>query len=266
MLNAIALGCELHVVPLKSNSSMRSRFIKLLVVAGSLAATGVPAQVVHQPVAVERPTDSYVVFKFDWNQGRPWLKYTISVDDAGNSHFEGVGNPIDSGDGDTFSQDFTMSDGNRQKVFELARKTDFFKGDFEVKQKNIAKTGEKTLEYHGQTPGGGKAAATSTTYNYSPNADIQELTRFFQAVATTIDFGRKLAFEYRFDKLGLDARLYSLQQMQASHFAEELQAIEPVLQKIAADPNMMHISRTTAKQLLKSIGPTAAPSPSAAQP
>ena len=245
---------------------MRLSLMRLAVLAGFLAAADLAAQVVHQPTPVERPSGSYMVFKFDWDQGRPWLKYTLSVDEAGNAHFEGVGNPVDSSDGDAYSEDFIMSDANREKVFQLAKKADFFRGDFETKQKNVAKTGQKTLEYHGQTSGGGPVATTAATYNYSTNSDIQELTRFFQAVATTIDFGRKLAFQYRFDKLGLDARLNSLQEMQSSHFAEELQAIEPILHKIADDPNMMHINRVSAKQLLKSIGPMVAPSQPASQP
>jgi len=240
--------------------------MKLAVVTGFLVASGVAAQVLHEVSPVPQATGSYVVFKFDWDQGRPWVKYTISVDDAGNAHFEGVGNPIDSGDGDAYAQDFTMSDANRQKIFELTKKADYFQGDLESKVKNIAKTGQKTLIYHGKTATGGQAVNTAAAYNYSTNADVQELTRFFQAVATTIDFGRKLAFQYRFDKLGLDARLYSLQEMYTTHFVEELRAIEPILQKIASDPNMMHINRVTAKQLLKSIGPTVAPSQPATQP
>ena len=88
---------------------------------------------------------------------------------------------------------------------------------------------------------------------------MQELTRLFQAIATTLDYGRKLAFKYRFDKLGIDAQLKTLQDMQASHYVEELQAIEPILQKIADDPNMMHINRVTAKQLLKSMGISGVP-------
>ncbi len=75
------------------------------------------------------------------------------MDDAGNTHFQGTGNPIDSGDGDEYSQDFSMSAANRQKIFDLAKKTDYFQGTFEAKQKNIAQTGQKTLEYHGR-PGG----------------------------------------------------------------------------------------------------------------
>ena len=54
--------------------------------------------------------------------------------------------------------------------------------------------------------------------------------------------------------------------MQATHFAEEMSAIEPILQKIAADPNMMHINRVTAKQLLKSIGATVGQGQPASQP
>ncbi len=244
---------------------MRLWLIKMGIVASLLAASCVSAQVLHQAVPVPPPAGAYVAFKFDWDQGRPWLKYTISVDDAGNAHFEGVGNPIESGDGDSYAQEFTISDVNRQKIFELAKKANYFQGDLEAKAKNIARTGQKTLQYHGNSQGGGAAINSSSTYNYSSSAEVQELTRLFQAIATTIDFGRKLAFQYRFDKLGLDARLYSLQQMQDGHFAEELQAIEPILQKIANDPNMMHINRVAAKQLLKSVGPTVAPSQPATQ-
>ena len=93
----------------------------------------------------------------------------------------------------------------------------------------------------------------STTYNWSQNADVQELTRLFTAIANTLDYGRKLAFEYRFDKLGLDARLKELEDLRANHYAEELNAIEPILRKIADDPNMMHISRQTAQQLLGAL-------------
>jgi hypothetical protein len=224
------------------------------------------AQSVHEIIPVPEPTGSYVAFKFDWDQGRPWVRYTITVDDAGNAHFEGVGDPVESGDSDGFSQDFTMTESNRQKIFESAKRLEYFQGNFETKQKNIAKTGQKTLEYHGRGSGGGQATDRSSTYNFSPNSDVQELTRLFQSMANTLDYGRKLTFQYRFDKLGMDARLQALQESQASHYVEELQAIEPILQKIAADPNMMHISRMAAKQLLKTLGPGSVPGQASSQP
>jgi len=233
---------------------MKAPWLRYLLGFGLLWTFCAGAQVVHQVSPVDSPTGSYVTFKFDWDQGRPWVQYSIAVDDAGNTHFEGVGNPIESGDNDAYSQDFVMTDANRQKIFELAGKLDYFAGSFEARQKNIAKTGQKTLGYHGRGTTGGQAIAHSSTYNFSTNSDVQELTRLLQAIATTLDYGRKLEFQYRFDKLGMDARLKALQDMQASHYIEELQAIDPILQKIADDPNMMHINRVTAKQLLKSMG------------
>ena len=250
-------------VQLKSNDRMRLSDIGLLLIVNALACGS--AQVVHEVTPVEHDGGSYIVFKFDWDQARPWVKYTISVDDAGKAHFEGVGHPDESGDSDNYTQDFTVTDACRQKLFELAKRTDYFKSVPEIKQKNIAKTGQKTLAYH---KGGENdaSAVTSATYNYSTSPDVQELTRTFQAIAMTMDFGRKLAFDYRFNKLGLDARLNSLQEMQKAHFVEELQAIEPILTKIANDSNIMHINQVTAKQLLKTIGPTVPTSPAPTQP
>jgi hypothetical protein len=73
-------------------------------------------------------------------------------------------------------------------------------------------------------------------------------------MATTIDYGEKLAFQYRFDKLGMDQRVRELEQLQAEGSVEELAVLEPILRKIADDPSMMHISRLSAKHLLKTMG------------
>ena len=40
-----------------------------------------------------------------------------------------------------------MSDSNRQEIFDLARKLNYFQGDFDSRLKHIAKTGAKTLVY-----------------------------------------------------------------------------------------------------------------------
>lgn len=214
-----------------------------------------PAGAQQPASAGNQPT---VTFKLSWPQGRPWTDYTITVAENGATHFSGTGNPADSGDGDAFQQDFTMTDANRQKIFELAKAANYFDGQFETKQKNVAQTGKKTLEYHDGS------VNNSATFNYSTNVNVQQLTKLFQSIASTLDFGRKLAFQSRFDKLGMDACLQQLTELQASGFVEELQAIEPVLRKIADDPNVMHIARTQAKQLLKSANGTAAAAPKAA--
>ncbi len=152
-----------------------------------------------------------------------------------------------------------MSAANRQKIFELTQKLNYFRGDFDSHLKHIAQTGRKTLEYRSSQIQG------ATTYNWSQNADVEELTKLFQAIATTIDFGRKLAFQYRFDKLGMDERLKELQDLQASQDAKEIRIIAPMLHKIADDPNMMNISRQAAKHLLQTMNDSASTAQNPAQ-
>ncbi|MGB8768284.1 MAG: hypothetical protein WCC92_01610 [Candidatus Korobacteraceae bacterium] len=187
-----------------------------------------------------------VTFNFEWGQGIPWQNYSITVQADGSTHFQGTPAPEGAGgDTDLFQQEFTMTEADRAKIFGLAKKLNYFQGDFDSHLKKIAYTGSKTLEY--------KSAATngSATYNWSQNADVEELTRLFLAIANTLDYGRKLAFEYRFDKLGIDTRLKELERLRANRNAEELNAIEPILRKIADDPDMMHISRQAAQSLLR---------------
>jgi hypothetical protein len=214
-----------------------------------LASVCLPAQQTVGP-----PPAPTVIFKLSWDKGLPWSAYAFTVNESGATHFKGTGNPIESGDNDNFEQDFAMSEANLQQIFQLAKAADYFQGQFETKTKNVAKTGIKTLEFHGPS------LDTSANYNFSPNPNIQQLTKLFQAIATTIDYGRKLSYQYRFDKLGMDTRLKELVDLHANGMAEELQAIEPILRKIADDDSVMHMARIEARQLLKSTNPAAATS------
>ena len=214
----------------------------------------------QQPPAVSAPAvpAASVRFSFDWSQGFPWQKYSITVQADGKSRFDGTPHADETNDTDPYQQDFTMSAANRQKIFDLAQKLNYFQGNFASPMKHIAQTGQKTLQY--QSP----QIKGSATYNWSQNSDVEELTRLFAAVAMTIDFGRKLAFQYRFDKLGMDKLLKELEDQQASHGVEELAIIAPMLRKIVNDPNLMNISRQSAERLLHSLNQPAAPAQSPA--
>jgi hypothetical protein len=227
----------------------------------SITACLLLASLCMQAQSAGPPQAPTVIFKLSWDKGLPWQDYVFTVNENGSSHFKGTGNAIESGENDSFEQDFTMSEANLQEIFRLAKAADYFQGQFETRQKNVAKTGTKTLEFHSPS------LDTSATYNSSPNPNIQQLTRLFQAIAVTIDYGRKLSYQYRFDKLGMDTRLKELVDLRASGMADELQAIEPILRKIAEDEGMMHMARIEAKQLLKSANPqTSLPKPTASQP
>jgi hypothetical protein len=217
-----------------------------------------PALLAQQPAPVPVPavpTQASVRFSFDWNQGFPWQTYSITVQSDGKARFNGTPHAHETNDTDPYQQDFTMSAANRQKIFDLAQKLNYFQGNFASPMKHIAQTGQKTLQY--QSP----RIQGSATYNWSQNADIEELTRLFGAIAMTIDFGRKLTFQYRYDKLGMDKLLKELEDQQAGHGVEELAIVAPMLRKIADDPNLMNISLQSAERLLHYQGQPAAPTP-----
>ncbi len=213
-----------------------------------------------QQAAAPTVEQASVWFNFVWDVGIPWQSYSFQVQTDGRVHFNGTPNPARGGDSDPVQQDFTISEANRQKIFEAARRLNYFQGDLDSHLKHIAQTGSKTLMYKSAQVQG------SSTYNYSQNPDVQQLTQLFLGLATTLDFGRKLAWNYRFDKLGMNQTLTELQELQASHQVEELSVIEPILRKIANDPNLMHISRESAAHLLKTSGAAGATNQGSAQP
>lgn len=205
-----------------------------------------PLLLAQQPVSPaatsSQPTVTYL---FSWPQGIPWTSYSITVQSDGKTHFSGTPHPDEQDrNTDPVQQDFTMWENNRQKIFTLAQKLNYFQGNYDAHIKHIAQTGSKTLEYQSPQVHG------SSTYNYSQNPDVQALGRIFIGIATSVDYGRKLAFQYRYDKLGIDQTLKDLVELQANHEVEELHMIAPMLRKIAADPNMMNIARQSATRLL----------------
>lgn len=141
--------------------------------------------------------------------------------------------------------DFTMSAGNRKKIFQLAEKANYFHGDFDFHKHAMANTGRKTLTY------ADVQRHFQTVYNYSDNKAIQEITAIFQNISTTMEHGRRLAFMQKYDKLGLDAEMKATENDARNHQLAEIQAIAPVLQNVANDPTVLNIARQSARRVLK---------------
>ncbi len=186
--------------------------------------------------------------------------YAIAVESTGRAAYrsEPATNAADdktTSAEEPYMVEFTMSDPTRSRIFELAKQANMFKGNFDYTKTRIANTGAKTLAYSEgrlQTPLQipVKGVHTQTTYNWSENPAIQELTKIFEGIQTTLEFGRRLEFDRRFDKLGLDAELKKLQELQKGGQVEEVQAIAPVLTKISDDVSVMHIARKRAREIL----------------
>ena len=190
----------------------------------------------------------------------PSVSYTDDFEGANPSHYEimithdGHGTYISNGQ---LSQDaqpadltpvpFAISEAVRAQIFDLAKRTHYFEGKVDSGRTNIANTGTKTLSYHDDKH------ATKATYNYSENPAIQEETSIFQNLSTTLEFGRRLVFFHKYQKLALDDELKKMDDLRHDGMLGDVQAIAPILRDIAHDQQVMNVSRSRALRLLATI-------------
>jgi hypothetical protein len=214
-----------------------SLIVFLLISAAALALLGQDAQ--QNPV---RPT---ITFDRVWEAYKP-QNVTITVQSTGSARYisRNPFTPPEPGADPDYTLDFTLSSRNQQKLFRDAREANYFNGDFSFKKHVVASTGKKTLTYSDPV------RHFSTTYDYSDNKAIEEITNLFSGISSTIEHGRKLVYLHRFDKLGLEDELKAMEDAAESHNLAELQIIAPTLKSIQDDTKVLNIARQRAKRLL----------------
>ena len=214
----------------------------------ALAAAGLCLQTADQQLHPRVPT---VTFDLVWEQATP-QEFTIHTQADGPSTYlsRNPTKPVAEGEAkDTdYTFDFTMSAKDAAKVFKLAQEAKYFNGDFEYRAHRIANTGKKTLTYADES------RHFQTVYNHSENKAIQELTSIFQGISSTIEFGRKLQFKHKYDKLGLEAELKAMEDAAENHNLAEIQIVASTLKDIADDSAVLNIARQRARRLLAKAG------------
>jgi len=191
----------------------------------------------------------------------PTVTFTLDFSGSNPSHYEIVANSDgkgaytsngqlshDSEPADPVVLEFTLSENVRAQIFDLAKKAHYFEGRIDSGRKNLANTGNKTLIYKDASHN------SQATYNYSPIQPVQDLTAIFQGLSTTLEFGRRLTYFQKYQKLALDEDLKRMEQMQRNKNLGDLQAISPVLKAIADDTSVMNVSRARALRLLALAG------------
>ena len=169
-------------------------------------------------------------------------KYVVAIDLVGDVRYQSW----DTKDAeDPFTFEFHATSATARKIFELSRNTNYFQGSFDYTAHRIADTGRKTLAYHDREKN------TETKYNWSEDKSIQSLTALFEGISIVIESGQRIETKRRFDPLGLDAELRIVEDANKKGEIPELQAIAPVLQKVADDPQVMNIARERARKLLE---------------
>jgi hypothetical protein len=180
---------------------------------------------------------------------RVWPEYTpqnVTITVAANGHAKYVSHtaarPPD--EADDYKTEFDISPACREKLFSNASEANYFEGDFTFKKHAVASSGKKTLTYTDTT------RHFNTTYDYSENKAIAELTGIFLGISNTMEHGRALKFKHRFDKLGLEDELKGMESAAEGHNLAQLQLIAPELESIMEDASVLNIARQRAKRLL----------------
>jgi hypothetical protein len=187
----------------------------------------------------------------------PTVSYTQDFEGSNPSHYEltvssdGHGTYTSNGQlsekaepADLVPVQFTISEKVRQQIFDLAKRAKYFDGKIDSGRTNIANTGTKVLAYKDDK------RSTKATYNYSPVPAVADLTSVFQNLSTTFEFGRRLIFFHKYQKLALDDELKRMDEMRRDTMLGDLQAIAPILRDIANDQTVMNVSRSRALRLL----------------
>ncbi len=194
-----------------------------------------------------------VTFIIDFPASQP-EHYSIRVQSDGPAHYQSSGRlSADSGetdlhDNDSFDLDFTVAVETRQKIFELAAKAGYFQKDVDSHHKNLAFTGKKTLSYKDARRSG------ESTYNFSPNPAVQDLTSLMQSLSATLEFGHRLQYDRHYQKLALDEELKRMEEMASTHQLMDVAAIQPILDEIIADQSVINVTRARAQRLLEHAG------------
>lgn len=191
-----------------------------------------------------------VSFTLDFPNSSP-EHYLISIQADGRAHYESSGKiSADSDARDDYETDFTFSDSTRARVFELAAQAHYFSGKIDSGNRKLAFTGAKKLSYKDGP------RTSSADYNFSSQPPVQQLTSLFQSVAATMEFGRRLSYYHRYQKLALDDELKRMEDQAHRGDLAEIQAVKPILQQIYDDSSVINVVRARARRILE-LGPTA---------
>ncbi len=209
---------------------------------GQAAADSPAAENLNKAPEPAAPT---VTFTLDFPSSQP-EHYSIRVPVEGSAHYQSTGRiSRDSDETDSFDFDFALSAALRAKIFRLSASAKHFRGDLDSHQKNLAFTGKKTLSYKDARE------TREATFNYSSNPAVRELADLFQSLSATLEFGRRLDYEHRYQKLALFDELKLMQQMAEEKQLIEVAAIQPILEQIVADQSVINVARGRAQQLLQ---------------
>ena len=216
-------------------------FALLALSCACLAQSANPGPTARQP--------ALPIVSFDFLlEGSTPPHYSIAVEPDGKATYRADEGPAaGAAPMQPYVQQFLVSDPTRSRMFDLSAALQCFQGQFEYRGGRLANMGAKTLKCTWAD------RESQTTYNYSTNPRLQELTTLFQYMSNTLEYGRRLDYLHRYDKLGLEAELKSMEEQEKNKRLGELQAVAPQLERVFNDSSILNVTRRRAEHLLQVI-------------
>jgi hypothetical protein len=219
-------------------------------VVAVLVAVGMSGLAVPQQAASDGAASTAIVtFTLDFPQSEP-THYSIAVDARGHATYECAVKAEEDAEEQTYRTEFEMTAANRDRIFGWAKEAKYFSGTIDSGNRKLAFTGAKILSYQD-----GQRSATAR-YNYSNLEPVRELTALFQSMAGTLDYGRRLTYYHRYQKLALDEELRRMEGQAKNNELSEIQGVAPVLQGIVDDTSVINVVRARAKALIQMTSST----------
>jgi hypothetical protein len=166
----------------------------------------------------------------------------IKVSDDGHASYD-IRQLADDAD----PQPLEMDQAIREKIFQLANHLhNFENADLDV-HRRMAQLGQKTMRYEKG------AAVHEAKFNYTLNRDASQLETLFEGLAQQQEDRLKLNQELQYDHLGINDALRDFEGDLDRHMLPEPQQFLPVLDRIAADSQLVDIARQRARAIAERI-------------
>ncbi len=132
-------------------------------------------------------------------------------------------------------------------LFERAASLEYFAKPL-ASQRKVASSGRKLLRYESGSQVRGEAV-----FDYTEDPIAREVATWFVRLAETQHHLATLERLYRFDRLGVNQALVSLEQALARDRLAAPALLEPILDKIAGQERLVNLARARAKGMLEQI-------------
>lgn len=140
-----------------------------------------------------------------------------------------------------------ISAGTTELIFSLAKSLNNFRSLDLDRHHKVANMGLKTLTYEA-----GKEN-NKVQYNFTENHNVEQLTDMFEKISNVEEQITNLEYAMKYDHLSLPQALLEVQESLDDHHYVEVKLMIPTLERISANPRLMHLAQIRAQEIVQRI-------------